>query len=152
MRTFFVQGKEILVDDEDYEKVIKFKYYINYRNSVMKNASKKDKHRSLHRLIMNAPQHMEVDHINRNPLDNRKCNLRLCSVAENRQNVSKNRGKSKYKGVHWDKRSNKWRAEIWVNRKHLRLGRFDCELDAAKAYDTAAKLYHKDFAWLNLQD
>ena len=73
-----------------------------------------------------------VDHIDNNPLNNRLYNLQLVT---NRENTSKNRnGTSKYTGVCWSKRDNKWRSEIRINGKKKHLGRFNCELAAAAAY------------------
>jgi len=151
MRSFFVYGHEILVDNEDFIKVIPFKYYVNYRNAVIKNKTKLDRYNSIHRLIMKCPDNMEVDHINGNPLDNRKCNLRICTIQENRRNKrkTKNLKSSRYKGVYFEKYTQKWRAEITVNYKPIKLGRFKIESSAAKAYNKAAKYYFGEFANLN---
>lgn len=95
-----------------------------------------------------------VDHINHDGLDNRRNNLRLATVAENAWNqrtrmIPKS---SKYKGVSWDKSRNKWQSCLMINYKHIHLGRFDVEEDAAKAYDLAAKKYCGRFANLNFKD
>ena len=94
-----------------------------------------------------------VDHINRDKLDNRRENLRLCNMTESNRNRGPIHFKhsssitSKYKGVHWSK--NKWRATIEVNGKKIYLGFFDNEQDAAIAYNEAAKKYFGDYAYLN---
>ena len=107
----------------------------------------------MHREIMNAPDGMEVDHINRNGLDNRRENLRLCTKAQNQQNSKKRRGKSSiFKGVSWDKKRRKWRVEITVNKKQIMLGRFPSEMEAAKAYDREAIYYFGVFAKPNFKD
>lgn len=101
----------------------------------------------MHRLIMNTPKGIEVDHINHNGLDNRKTNLRNCRRNDNK----KNRvawGKSKYVGVcHLD--NNKFLAHIRINGRLKHLGIFLNEEDAARAYDKAAKEYHGEFANFN---
>lgn len=78
-----------------------------------------------------------MDHINGNVLDNRKCNLRVCTKRQNYANSSKPNtpSYSKYKGVTWDKSRNKWFAQINVRPNKYNLGRFESEIDAAKAYN-----------------
>lgn len=105
----------------------------------------------MHREIIKAASNMHVDHINRNGLDNRKANLRVVTPLENGWNKAKQRGKhsSKYKGVNWVRRDKKWQAKIQANGSPISLGAFDDEIDAAKAYDEAAKKFHGEFAVLN---
>ena len=93
----------------------------------------------------------QVDHIDRNTVDNRIENLRLATNAQNCANVGKRKGtySSEYKGVCWHKRDKKWRAQIMVDGKQIHLGYFIDEMDAASAYDEAAMKYHGDFARLN---
>ncbi len=106
---------------------------------------------SLHREIMKAPPTLLVDHRNRNGLDNRRDNLRLATHSQNQCNKGKSRSNSssQFIGVYFEKRSSRWVAKIVLHGKRIWLGRFKDELDAAKAYDKAAKKYHKDFARLN---
>lgn len=97
-----------------------------------------------------------IDHINHNTLDNRKENLRLCSVNENNYNrkINKNNN-SGYKGVHLARynRKNKiyiyYRAKIQTDNIEVSLGLFKTAKDAAIAYNEAAKKYHGEFAYLN---
>lgn len=88
-----------------------------------------------------------IDHINRDPSDNRWCNLRIASYAENNRNKSIGiDNTSGYKGVNWHKHKNKWRSEIKVNKKAIHLGYYDNKEEAAEAYIQAAKKYHGEFA------
>jgi len=106
----------------------------------------------MHRLLANTPPHLFCDHINHNGLDNRKQNLRNCTKAQNNRNKRPHRNStSEYKGVHWNKDHKKWTARIYAHGKAIHLGHFNDEKEAARAYDTAAKKYHRDFANLNLK-
>lgn len=112
----------------------------------------------MHRLILEKrigylAKNKLTDHINGKILDNRNCNLRIASSAENNRNRIKRQGcSSKYKGVSWDDITKKWRAIIVYNYKRICLGRFISETDAAKAYDNAAKQLHGEYAYLNLEE
>ena len=83
-----------------------------------------------------------LDHKDRNPANNAISNLRECTPRENLQNSTKCWGSSKYQGVSWDKKANKWTARISVNNKRVHLGYFDDELKAANAYREAKEKYH----------
>ena len=79
-----------------------------------------------------------VDHIDENPLNNRLDNLQLISNRENTvRSINKSKTSSQYIGVHWDKRHNKWKSQIYINKKTINLGRFSSELEASKAYQKA---------------
>ncbi len=108
---------------------------------------------SLHREIMNHPKGLLVDHKNRDGLDNRRANLRVATKSQNTCNRRKKKNAtSRYFGVHFDKRHSLWAANIKCRGKRIWLGYFDNEIDAAKAYDAAAKKYHGEFARLNFPD
>lgn len=145
--------KVAIVDDEDYDEVMKYKWFINNprkKNNFYASRRINKKYISMHRFIMGvSDKSVQVDHIDRNGLNNQKKNLRLCNNQENHCNIISRGGSSKYKGVSYDKNRNKWSAEITNNFKKFHLGRFDDEVSAAIAYNKAAIIYHKDFARLN---
>lgn len=93
------------------------------------------------------PGTYDIDHVNGDRSDNRACNLRLATRSQNMINTKKRQaGVSAYKGVSWDSQRSKWRAEIRINGKNKRIGRFDTELEAHLAYCKAAAEHHGDFA------
>jgi len=151
------QGKYAIVDPEDYERLSKHKwhavkskntFYATRRIHLGKN---KWKHIKMHREILEPPDHLYVDHINHKGFDNRKANLRPATHRQNSYNrihFRKNPS-SKYKGVSFKKRAKKWCVQISYNGKSETIGYFEDETDAAKAYDTAARKFHKEFAVLN---
>ena len=100
----------------------------------------------MHRLIMSAPDGLEVDHIDGDGLNNRKSNLRIATRVENRQNSRRqNNNTSGYKGVCWHKGHSKWRAQIRLNNKRTHLGYFDCPKEAHAAYCEASVRLHGEF-------
>jgi HNH endonuclease/AP2 domain len=108
----------------------------------------------LHRVLLRAAEDQWVDHINHDPLDNRRSNIRLCSKQENAINKTKQLGchLSQYKGVAYAaylNKKNPWMAFISKNKKRTHLGYFPTELEAAQAYNQAALHLHKEFACLN---
>ena len=140
------RGAFAKVDNEDFEKVKDINWSLYGRGYACGNKA------VLHRLIMNNPKGFDVDHINHDKLDNRKFNLRICTRRENninRKTLSILTKTSLYKGVCWDKSRNKWRANVGYNGKKIHLGRFENELEAAKAYDNKAKELFGEYAYLN---
>lgn len=100
----------------------------------------------LHRLIMNCPDDMYVDHINRDTYDNRKSNLRICTNQENNRNKGLySHNTSGVAGVVWDKSRNKWKAQIVVDGKCIFLGRFIEKEDAIKSRQEAEIKYFEDY-------
>ena len=100
--------------------------------------------------FVNVPSKSFIDHINHNGLDNRRCNLRVATHSENMRNRKPQLGtSSKFKGVCWMKKVNKWQVSIRYNKVKLHLGLYSNEIKAAKAYDGVAKELHGEFARLN---
>jgi|SRR5690606_2442750 len=138
------KGKFAKVDNEDFDKV----------KSICWRVTKEGYGRStvfgeLSRYIMEAPENMHVDHINHDTLDNRRSNLRLCTRSDNQCNRKVSRGSSKYKGVWWSTKHEKWVSDITKNGKKRRVGTFTSEEEAAEAYNKAALELHGEFAYLN---
>ena len=126
-------GQFAIVDDEDYEKVCQYKWH-TMSGSSNPNAYAVTKVR-MHRLVIDAPMGYMVDHINGDTLDNRKANLRLCTNSQNQQNTASRGGSSKYKGVSFLRKRNKWIASFQFDSKKYYCGMWDSEEDAARAVD-----------------
>ena len=139
------KGEEILIDADDFERVKKYSWCISKTGYPVANIN--GKVIKLHRYLLklNNPK-IIVDHINRNTLDNRKSNLRICTALENSRNtsVSKN-NKTGHLGISKTKEG-KFRARIMVNRKEIRLGNYEKINDAIKARKKAEKKYFGSFA------
>lgn len=90
-----------------------------------------------------------TDHFNGDGLDNRRANLRPATRAENMHNMATYRGSSRFKGVSWHRRQMRWRATIGRSGRHIHLGHFADEAEAAHAYDAAARAAFGEFAALN---
>lgn len=120
------------VDDEDFERVatrgrwcLTGDGYVTHGN---RGAMSK-----LHRFVIDAPPGMHVDHIDRDPLNCQKSNLRLATAAENGQNRSATGNKnstSGFRGVHWSKGAGKWRADVMLNRRSYFLGHYETPEEA----------------------
>lgn len=125
-------GKYTLVDDEDFAMVSTMKWVVNNWGYVVASGNI-----LLHRLVMDAPKDVEVDHINRNKLDNRKTNLRFANRPTQGRNLPV-QGHSRFPGVYYDKANSKWVSQIRSDGRRRTLGRFVDEKDAARAYRAEA--------------
>lgn len=107
----------------------------------------------MHREIAGTPGGMVCDHVNHNGLDNRRANLRNCTTAQNNLNRQHYRNsRSRYKGVWWCKCMQMWGSEIQAGGEAEFLGYFVREVEAARAYDAAARRLHGAFACLNFPE
>lgn len=146
-------GRYFIFDNEDLDLLKQYQWSVDkhgYAQGINKSSGKKVK---LHRLLLNVSDVAVVDHINGQPWDNRKCNLRFATQHQNTQNSAMpSSNTTGYKGVCFDKRKKKYLAAIHLNGKTKFLGYFSNPQDAAKAYDKAAVLYFGEFARLNFAD
>ena len=186
-----LSDKVAIVDDEDYDRVVeavrryrkdgslrkgsgKWYYWSSASSCGNEYATNGSRRQSIHRLVMNAPKGMDVDHINGNGLDNRKENLRLCTRAQNSMNrrprrdsptgykgvqyypIHKQKYTSKKTGittVHESKLSKPYVAYIGDGKKgHLNLGHYATAEEAARARDAKAKELHGEFAYFNFPE
>jgi len=125
-----------LICKDDYNKVKDYKWFLSSGGYVVTGTMGCLK---LHQLILGKKSGHVIDHINRNKLDNRKINLRHCT---HRQNVRNN----SCKGYSWNKKYNKWQANIRIDGKLFYLGQFTKEEDAKEARREAELKYFGEFA------
>ena len=163
-------GVTLVVDPED-EALARANWHIHTRNRLSKDGHPRKQYHEVRRskreggrtkteylgwLVLQAagrakpsPKH-QCDHINGNPLDNRRSNLRWCTPAQNRENSSKwNRNTNGYKGIYYEEDRGVWRAEIRKAGRKVFLGRFHTKREAAIAYDHAALGYFGEYARSN---
>jgi len=154
------QGKVAIVDDADFEILIQKKWRTKfikgkfYAACDIKSENGKFKTLLMHRYIIgNINPKMHTDHINHNSLDNRKINLRICTLSENLKNrLINKKNRTGYKGLTFHKKSNKYKVEICSDKTRYHLGYFSEIKEAAKAYNEAAIKFHGQFANLNKID
>jgi hypothetical protein len=148
------QGKFAVIDDEDYELVAAFNWKYSNKGYAAKNYQEDGKYKTLlmHRLIMSPKDGVFIDHIDGNPLNNKRSNLREVTNRQNclNQKITK-RNTSGYKGVCWSKFNKKWAATVRdSNQKQVHLGYFDNKHDAARMYNFWASDLYGEFARLNV--
>jgi hypothetical protein len=157
------RGFVALVDDDWYDMLSLVKWAphkacssksrhanTHYAQRCMRLKGGKTKTEVMHRMILDAPKGVFVDHINGNGLDNQVANLRLCTNGQNMANRKKNRNtSSRFKGVTWMPRLRKWQAQIFANKVPMYLGCYETEEEAAKVYNRHAIVHFGPFARLN---
>ena len=146
-RIKLTNGGYTLVDDEDFERLNKYKWRV-VLGYVVRTAPQI----RMNREIMKTRKGFVADHVNGNRLDNRRKNLRNCTHSENNRNKGKiKNAASRFKGVSKQGHLKQWRVQIMVNGRALRIGSFDNEHHAALAYDLWAILLHGKFAKTNFR-
>lgn len=151
-------GMYVKIDPEDYAEVSKRRWYAKrgpcawYAVSCVRRGKRRH-YLLMHRFIMKPGWGMVIDHINHDGLDNRRANLRIVTQQQNTWNSRRGlrQGKSIYKGVSWDRDNRKWAATMRIKGKCRRLGFFEDEIAAAKAYDAAAKKHRGEYALINFE-
>jgi hypothetical protein len=145
------QGKVALVDDADFERVSKWKWFVIFDDFNWYAKRKwKGKLMPMSNFVLDLPIGVRVDHANRKTLDNQRRNLRICTYSQNCRNAfSKSSNSSGFKGVSWKKANKKWCAQIKTNGTVKHLGLFESPHDAALAYDAAALAASGEFALTN---
>lgn len=145
------KNRNTLVDDDVYPWLAEYKWRATPNGSVYATVSCGGKNHSLfiHRLVTNAPNDKQVDHIDCDTFNNQASNLRLVTASQNvfRKGVRRD-NTTGFKGVGWRKREQCWVARIQINGVRKEIGRFNSALEAAKAYNEAAKCMG-EFAYLN---
>lgn len=144
---YTVKGEPFYIDLEDFNKVKDICWCASNGYLIGNNNGRNIR---LHRLIMNCPDNMEVDHINHNTMDNRKSNLRIVTRSQNNMNHGlRNNNNSGITGVCWNKTTKEWMAYIDINSKRIHLGSFNCIDDAIKIRREAEEKYFGEFGYNN---
>lgn len=141
----------VIIDDSDFDLVRKHnaKWYFYEGYAMCRSYVTREKI-VMHRLIMSAQKGQQIDHINRNRLDNRKENLRFCNQSQNMANIiKKNNSSSKYKGVYYSKANSKWLVQIKCKGVSYYFGYHENEIQAALIADIHFKKLNGEFAVLN---
>jgi len=159
-RIYLGEGFYAIVDPADYYQLNKYHWAPRMNNNCIyafrfvNEFGKKTKIISMHRDIMKPRKGVLVDHRNGKALDNRRSNLRFATRAQNMQNRGKIKKKtsSRYIGVYQERRTGRWVACIAHRGGKISLGTHGSEIEAAKAYDRAAKKFRGEFARLNFPE
>jgi len=146
VRTF--KGEVFIIDLEDVPKIQGRSWRRDkdgYAISVVRSQGKRSV-LFLHRMLLDAPKDVQVDHTDGDPSNNLRSNLRLCAHQENGRNRRRSTtNTSGFKGVSWDKQARCWRAYIKRNYKNIHLGLFDTPEQASVAYQAAAERLFGEF-------
>lgn len=145
------RGKVAIVDPEDYHLVSHIKWRVEKGQNGKLYAASGHRGDPMHRLILGCLPGSQVDHWNGCGLDNRRRNLRIATTSQNGINRPKQKNNtSGYKGVtDSGRRPNRWRAQIWFQRRRITVGNYASLEDAARAYDRKAEEMFGEFAFLN---
>lgn len=138
------------VDDEDFDYISKYTWRVNKAGNYSRPVTNiKRKSTKMHHLLIER-NGLTIDHIDGNPFNNQRNNLRVCSQSQNTKNCkSHSDSKTGIKGVFFNNNKNKFEARIKVNGKAIFLKRSNNIIDCINAYNEAAKKYFGEFARLN---
>ena len=140
------QNKQVIVDDEDYEELSKYKWHLSNGYAVRHVSTKPDIREYMHRKINDTPKGLVTDHINGNKLDNRKSNLRTATVSQNAMNSGKlSNTTNPYRGVSLHKKTGLWRARIQIDGKAWTVGYYKTPEEARDVYAVAAEAFFGNF-------
>ncbi len=143
------KGKFAMVDAADYEGLSQFKWHaIKVADNYYACRKKGSKSILMHRAIMQPPEGKVVDHKDHTTLNSHRCNLRICTQAQNRYNTRVFGKHTTFKGVR--RRGNKWEAKLRCRGRWYNAGLFDDPVAAARARDRMARALYGEYAWLNL--
>lgn len=152
------QGKVALVDDEDYERLNAFKWCAHLSKKTGLWYAERGYHKTknkmftlgMHREIMGVVSGIDIDHRDRNGLNNQKDNLRTCSRSQNEGNAKLRKDSTTgFKGVSYKKERGKFLARVQFERKRISLGYFVTPEEAALAYNQKAIELFGEFARIN---
>lgn len=144
-----------IIDTADLPLVLPYRWYEARRSNTVYVATSVGsgptrRNMMLHRLLTDAPKGLHVDHKDGDGRNNRRSNIRVATAQQNRRNeVRRREHTSAYRGASWCKSTEKWVARCNMGTKHLYLGVYDTEIEAALAYDAAARLHFGEFASTN---
>lgn len=141
-------GKVTIVDDVDFEWLNKYTWNVvdGYARATVDGVSDT----FMHMILITRTNGQQIDHINRNRLDNRRENLRLCTRSENQYNIGLRKdNRSGARGVYYHIRDKRWIAKTKVQGERIHIGSFKTKEDAVIAYNEFVKKHHKEFAFVN---
>lgn len=144
------KGEKFIFDKEDFNMISKYTWFLSKRGYMTTNIKRRPV--TMHKLLLGNLKKLDIDHISRDRVDNRRCNLRVCTHQQNIFNQSKrSTNTSGFMGVSQMLRTGKYEAYVhYNNRKHY-FGTYDSAIEAAKARDVGAKELFGEYANLNFQ-
>lgn len=147
------QGAYAIVDDEDFEFLSQWNWFLSSQGYAFRNERHGQGRRTtifMHRVVAKTPRRCFTDHINFNPLDNRRSNLRICTKRQNNfsRRVLAPKADTPYRGVYF-RYGTRYHARLKCGGKAILLGTFDNAEDAARCYNEGARKYFGQFAVLN---
>lgn len=142
-------GSHVIVSNGDFARAMEWRWHLNNNGYAVSTLRRKQGLTAyLHRFLLDAPKGVEVDHINRNPLDNRRENLRLCTHSQNGANKAPVKSKSGYKNV-YQSYPTRWQVKAKIRGKIVYFGSFRSLQEAVVKSNEVLSELHGEFAVLN---